>query len=602
MPEKRSIRIGNCSGAGGDGPDQLYRLATEGPIDAIFGDYLAEVNIAWRALEMQEDPELGYERGFLTHLNHKNAAEIIAEKNIKLVNDAGALNPYGLYKATKELLKSKGLSHVQVAWVEGDNVTAEVLKAQETGNTSRFPHLDIQGQDLIAITNRILSANAYIGCRGIVAALNAGAQIVICGRCCDASPVMGLASWWHGWTDTDFDQLAGSLIAGHLTECGPYTTGGNFCGFKSIPNLVNVGYPICEISEDGSCVITMHEGSNGAVTVDTVKAQLVYEIQGPLYLNPDAVAHLEDIQVIEDAPNRIFVTGVKGSAPPPTTKLAVCSFGGYQAEIATFIVGLDVKEKAELQRKQILDNLDRSKFSQVTIDTYGSVPEDPLSQKDATVYLRHFVQAPTKEAIQVFTEIFLFYGMQGYGGFHPHMDFRTLAPKPYVRYFPYRYEQSELKLRVHSDNKNPIAVSPVQITAPFGGQKSYEAANPAPLASFGPTKKAPLGSIVLARSGDKGGNANVGLWVRHDDEWPWLQSFLSTGSFKELLGNDYRPDYRVERFELPHLHAVHFVTYGILEEGVSSSSIIDGFAKSFGEFLRARKVDIPEQFLGRPWV
>lgn len=144
---------------------------------------------------MQEDPELGYERGFLTHLNHKNAAEIIAEKNIKLVNDAGALNPYGLYKATKELLKSKGLSHVQVAWVEGDNVTAEVLKAQETGNTSRFPHLDIQGQDLIAITNRILSANAYIGCRGIVAALNAGAQIVICGRCCDASPVMGLASW-----------------------------------------------------------------------------------------------------------------------------------------------------------------------------------------------------------------------------------------------------------------------------------------------------------------------------------------------------------------------------------------------------------------------
>ncbi|GAB1198384.1 hypothetical protein APSETT444_007703 [Aspergillus pseudonomiae] len=337
MTGRRAIRIGNCSGAGGDGPDQLYRLATEGPLDAVFADYLAEVNIAWRALEKEEHPELGYEKGFLAHLNYQNAAEVIAQKGIKIVHDGGALNPYGLYKATKELLESKGLGDVKVAWVDGDNVTADVQAAQEAGKAEKFPHLDIDGQDLSALENRIVSANAYIGAKGIVAALSAGAQIVICG--------------------------------------------GNFCGFKSIPNLVRVGYPIAEVYDDGSSVITIHPDSNGAVTVDTVKAQWVYEIQGPNYLNPDVVAHLEGTRIKEDAPNKVRVTGVKGSPPPPTTKLAVCSFGGYQAEMATHAVGLDIKEKVELQRKQILDYLDQSRFSTIAIDAYGSVPENPKSQK-----------------------------------------------------------------------------------------------------------------------------------------------------------------------------------------------------------------------------
>lgn len=223
---------------------------------------------------------------------------------------------------------------------------------------------------------------------------------------------------WHGWSLTDYDRLAGALIAGHVTECGPYTTGGNFCGFKAIPKLWEVGYPIAEVEHDGSCVVTMHEGSNGAVTVDTVKAQMVYEIQGPSYLNPDVVAHLEGARVQALATNRVKVSGIKGSPPPSTTKLSICTFGGYQAEISTYAVGLDVKEKAELQRKQVLGRLDQSHFSKIAIDTYGSVPEDPLSQKDASVQIRHFVQAPTKEAIGEFADAFFFCSMQGYGGFH----------------------------------------------------------------------------------------------------------------------------------------------------------------------------------------
>ncbi|KJK67237.1 Protein of unknown function DUF1446 [Aspergillus parasiticus SU-1] len=544
MTGMRAIRIGNCSGAGGDGPDQLYRFATEGVV-------LVPIRILTRTTptRKEENPELGYEKGFLAHLNYMDAAEIIAQKGIKIVHDGGALNPYGLYMATKELLESKGLGDVKVAWVDGDNVTAEVQAAQKAGTAELFPHLDIDGQDLSALENRVVSANAYIGAKGIVAALSAGAQIVICGRCCDASPVIGLASWWHRWSDIDDDRLAGSLIAGHLTECGPYTTGGKFCFLNSIG------------------------------------------LQNPrAILNPDVVAHRKDIRIEHDATNRARVTGVKGSPPPPTTKLAVCSFGGCQAEMSTFAVGLDIKEKVELQRKQILDSLDQSRFSNIAIDAYGSVPDDPMSQKETTVIMRHFVQAPTKEAIGQFTEAFIFCAIQGYGGFYPNMDLRALAPKPYIRYFPARYQQSALKWSLSRKLHYSRARHPTSLLIRLI------------LQSFGPTRRAPLGSIALARSGDKGDNANVGLWVRSEDEWDWLRSFLSTLSLKKLLGDDYRPEYRVERFELPHLHAVHFVTYGVLQEGVSSSSIIDRFSKSFGEFVRVRQVDIPVRFLDWPWV
>ncbi|KAE8424000.1 hypothetical protein BDV36DRAFT_290097 [Aspergillus pseudocaelatus] len=483
MTGRQAIRIGNCSGAAGDGPDQIYRLATE----------------------------------------------------------------------------------------------AEVEAAQKAGTAEQFPHLDIDGQGLSASENRVVSANA-----------------------------------WHGWSDMDYDGLAGGLIAGHLTECGPYTIGGNFWGFKSIPNAFRVGYLIVEVYDDGSSVITMHPGSNGAVSVDTVKAQLVYEIQGPNYLNPDVVAHPEDTRIDQDTTKRVRETSVKGGRPPPTTKLAVCGFGGYQAEMCTFAVGPDIKEKVELQRKQILDYLDQSLFSTIAIDAYGSVPEDPKSQKEAAVMIRHFVQAPTKEAIGHFTEAFMFCAMQDHGGFHPNIDLRTLVPKPYIQYFPARFQQSALKMKAHVEGQPPIEVEPVPKTALFAGQSFYETTDPANLQSFGPTRRALLcmidprlplvRSIVLARSGDKGGNVNARHWVRNEDEWDQLRTFFSTQCFKKLLGDDYQPEYGVERFELPHLHAVHFVTYGIIQEDVSRSSIIDGFTESFGEFVRARQVEIPVQFLERPWL
>ncbi|KAF9261415.1 DUF1446-domain-containing protein [Marasmius fiardii PR-910] len=600
---RRPIRIGNSSGYTGDGLSQMYHLVTDGPVDAIFADYLAELNIPWRALEMIDNPELGYEKPALIQLGWMTAAEEIVKKGIKVVHDGGALNPYGLYKATKELLTKKGLGDVKVAWVEGDNVK-EVVKASLASESEEnfLPHLDIQGLDLKLAVKDVLSANAYIGMQGIVAALNAGAQIVICGRCCDASPLMGLSAWWHGWSETDYDKLAGALVAGHITECGPYVTGGNFCGFKAVPNLDKIpGYPIAEVAADGTAVITKHEGTYGAVTVDTVTAQLVYEIQGPKYLNPDVVALLENIRIEQVGKDRVKVHGVKGMPPPPTTKLAVCSLAGYQSENDLYAVGLDIQEKIDLQRAQILGQVDRSRYTTISIEPHGVPKEDPETQNEATVTIRHFVQAPTKEAITDFWKTVSSIIMAGYAGLHSNLDSRSMMPKPYVEFFPALIPQNKIQLKVHIDD-HIIPVSSVSVTEPFTGQESYPPKVITDLDSLGPVTRAPLGKIVCARSGDKAGNANVGFWVRNDDEWPWLQSFLTVERFKKLLGKDYKPEYRIERFEMPHIRAVHFVTYGILQGGVASSSVIDQLAKSFGEFVRARYVDVPVRFLDRQAV
>jgi hypothetical protein len=600
MAHRRPIRIGNASGAIGDGIDQVYRLAKSGAVDAITADYLAEFNIAWKAIELQTQPQLGYEPNFLEQIAWENgdAARLIAQNKIKVVHDGGALNPKGLALKVDEYFKSLGLNEVKVAWVEGDDVTLR-LKNGEFGN--EVVHLDRAGVTLNPVKENILAANAYTGHAGIVRALQEGADIIICGRCTDASPVMGLAYWWHDWKDTDYDKLAGSLIAGHLIECGAYVTGGNYCGAPEIEKLHHVGYPIAEIAEDGTTLITKPEGSNGAVTVDTCKAQLLYEIQGPYYLNPDVIADTKDVKLEQVGSNRVKLSGVTGSMPPATTKLAICLLGGYQAEMSWYCAGLDVDYKFNLMKDQVLREINLSDFTTFSLEKYGSSRSDPQSQQECTVQFRAFAQAPTTAAMLQFRRAVFYSGMQGFCGLHLNMDWRTMEPKPYVRYFPALIAQSKIPLTVEfvgSGKQIQIAcLSEDSSTTRIPAQPSYESETPLPLGS--PTVRAPLGDLVFARSGDKGGNANVGFWVRDPSAYPWLKSFLTISKVIELLGNDWSDAYTVERCEFRNLWAVHFVVKGILQEGVSSSSILDGFAKSFGEFLRARHVDIPSEHLER---
>ncbi|KAI1267070.1 DUF1446-domain-containing protein [Xylariaceae sp. FL1019] len=595
---KRPIRIANCSGAIGDGLDQIYELAKSGVVDAITADYLAEFNIAWRAIELQSNPEGGFEPGFLDQLawHDGDAARLVAQNKIKIVHDGGALNPRALALATDKYFKSLGISGVRVAWVEGDNVMPGV----RDGTVGEIPHLDHAGVSLQKLdVDKLLSANAYTGQAGVVKALQEGADIVICGRCCDASTVMGLATWWHSWGPEQYDELAGSLMAGHLIECGPYVTGGNYCGADEIAGIHDMGFPIAEIASDGTTVITKVEGTNGAVTVDTCKGQLLYEIQGPVYLNPDVTAHIEGAQLEEIGKDRVKLTGIVGSAPPPTAKLAICLEGGWQCEMSGFAAGLNTEFKFNQLKTGLLGKLNQSDFSVISIEKYGSPLADPKSQKDCTVLFRIFAQTPKKKAIQKVRQAILFNGLQGYCGLHLNMDWRTMEPRMFVKYFPALISQSKLPLRVaFLDSEATIDVEPRSANlcaSEAPKQRSYETKASPP--KIGQTTKRPLGDLVFARSGDKGGNANVGFWVRDAAAYSWLQSFLTIQRVKDLLGNDWDEKYTVERCEFANLWAVHFVVKGILQEGVSSSSIIDGFAKSFGEFLRARHVDLPVEYV-----
>ncbi|KAH8807163.1 hypothetical protein F5884DRAFT_730780 [Xylogone sp. PMI_703] len=610
MPSKRNIRIGNVSGATGDHWSAMRRMVRDGNVDVITGDWLSEMNIAWNAITKKDNPALGYETGFLVQL--EECIDDIASRGLKVVTNAGALNTAALHQKVEDLCTQKGYEgKLVVASVMGDDLS-HILSKKDERKILGLGHLDHEemGLEEWELASEVHCAVAYLGAQGIVAALNAGADIVICGRVTDASPVIGAAAWWYGWTAESLDELAGALIAGHLIECGPYITGANFSGFKEfLPELVDLGFGIAEILPDGSCYITKADNANGVVNKFNVTAQLLYELQGAMYLNPDVVADISTIHIEPTSqPNRVFVHGAKGHPPPPTTKVMVAANGGYQAEVTFYINGLDIPEKAQMIKQQLDDMFKDSSFSKFSVELYGTPAVDPKSQQAGTVFLRIFAQARRKEDIsaQKFRNPIYALRMQSYPGYHMNLDFRTMDPKPFMEIFPTTIPITSIDHHINISNKTTVKIPPPTITVTYPTiRPSYETSNPVDLSSFGPTERAPLGSIVHARSGDKANNSNVGFFVRNEDEYPWLQSFLTVERIKWLFGEDWHrggadgEKRRVERCEFPNILAVHFRILDFLDGGIASSSRVDGLGKGIGEYLRSRVVDIPTKFLAR---
>ena len=507
---------------------------------------------------------------------------------------------------------------LKVAYISGDDVMSSINKYLEP--TYGLKHLDAENAnvELAKDTNsflkdpdrQIVSANAYLGSRGIQAALKADADIVICGRVADASPVIGLAAWWHNWDETNFNALAGALVAGHLIECSSYVTGCNFCDFDRYPmdKLINVGLPIAEIAQDGSCVITKHESLNGIVNVDTVKCQLIYELQGNMYLNSDVKADLTRIKITQEGPNRVHVTGTKGHPPPSTTKLAIFYVGGYQCEMTLNATGRNTQTKFAFMKRQIQHALEEAgtldQFDILDFQVYAKPEDDPASQQQGTSYMRMFAQAKSQAVVGSFVSGFLRNIMQHYSGMHWSTDMRTLMPKQYLAYYPAILPQSELKevailLNKTGEIEQEIDAGHVSVTEPLEKRANYDTPDLVDLSKFGPTVHVPADIVVLGRSGDKGGNVNLGLFVHEADEYEWLRTYFTRGRLQTLIGNDWRKEYFIERIELPQIYAVHFVVYGILGRGVSSSVILDSLGKGFADYIRSKYIDIPEKFVLR---
>ena len=561
-----AVRIGNCSGFYGDRLAAMREMLTGGDLDYLTGDYLAELTMLILARDRAKSPDRGYAKTFLIQLEECLGTAL--DRGVRIVANAGGLNPAGLAQAVRTLADRLGLS-VRVAHVEGDDL---LPRAVELGFGTP------------------LAANAYLGAWGIVDCLNSGADVVVTGRVTDASVIVGPAAAHHGWGRTDYDQLAGAIAAGHVIECGAQATGGNYSFFTEIADLTYPGFPLAEIHADGSSVITKHPGTGGAVTVDTVTAQLLYEITGARYANPDATLRVDTIELFSDGPDRVRISGVTGEAPPPTLKVSLNSVGGFRNEMTLVLTGLDIEAKAALVRKQLESTL-TVKPAEMQWTLARTDHADADTEEAASALLRCVVRDPDPANVgRQFSSAAVELALANYPGF------TSTAPpgdgQIYGVFRPAFVPVTEVAhVAVHADGRR-VEVAAASETLELADVPS--SALPEPL-SAGDTRRVPLGRIAGARSGDKGGSANVGLWVRRDDHWRWLAHTLTVDKLRELLPET--ADLPVTRHLLPQLRAVNFVIEGILGEGVAYQARFDPQAKGLGEWLRSRHVDIPEELL-----
>jgi hypothetical protein len=603
---RRPVRIANCSGFYGDRARAAREMVEGGPIDVLTGDYLAELTmlILWKA--RQKDPAAGYARTFLSQF--EQVIGTCLDRDIRIVVNAGGLNPAGLAARLREIAARLGLAP-KIAHVEGDDLLDRL--GELTGAGHALAHADT-GEPLAKAGVTPVTANAYLGGWGIAAALRAGADVVVCPRVTDASLVVGPAAAWHGWGPDDLDQLAGAVVAGHVIECGPQATGGNYSFPEELPDRRYPGFPIAEVAADGSSVITKHPGTGGLVSPGTVTAQLLYELAGPDYANPDVIARFDTMRLDAGGPDRVRISGTRGDRPPADVKVALNYLGGYRNTMTMVLTGLDIEDKAARAETMLFDLLGgQDRFAEADVRLIRSDRPDAPTNEQATAQLRITVADPDPAKVgRSFSNAAVELALASYAGFHTTTP--PTAESAYGVYWPTFVPADVVQHAVVLPDGSRRAIPPAGGTGPRPAEPSVAAAPPIPLEwpapaephgsaglvtapATGPARRAPLGLICGARSGDKGGNANVGLWVKDPQAYGWLRDYLDVPRFRELLPE--AAGLEVRRYELANLGAVNFVVVGLLGLGVAASTRPDPQAKGLGEYLRSRYVDIPVALL-----
>ncbi|MFW0152432.1 acyclic terpene utilization AtuA family protein [Mycobacterium sp. smrl_JER01] len=569
------VRIGNCSGFYGDRQSAMREMLTGGDLDFLTGDYLAELTMLILGRDRIKHPDRGYARTFLRQI--EDCMGLAKDHGVRIVANAGGLNPAGLATAVRALADKLGLD-VAVAHVEGDDLL------------DRAEQLELGSP---------LTANAYLGAWGIVDCLDSGADIVVTGRVTDASVIVGPAASHFNWRSTDYDRIAGAVAAGHVIECGTQATGGNYAFFvRDFPDLTALtrpGFPIAEIHADGSSVITKHPGTGGAVTVDTVTAQLLYEIGGARYANPDATLRVDHVQLTSDGRDRVRISGAKGEPPPPTLKVSLNSLGGFRNQVTFVLTGLDIDAKADLVRHQLESSLTVTP-AELEWTLARTDHPDADTEQTASALLTCVVRDRDPEQVgRRFSAAAVELALASYPGFTS-----TAPPGDGQVYgvFTAAHVPADkvAHTAVHADGRRsdvPAATETMALT------ELPQPALPA-CPEFGPVVRVPLGTVVGARSGDKGGSANVGVWVSPttalaDSQWSWLAHSLTVERLRELLPE--AAHLPITRHVLPNLRALNFVIEGLLGEGVAYQARFDPQAKGLGEWLRSRHVDVPVELL-----
>jgi len=586
--ENDFIKIANCSGFYGDKLSAAKELVDGGPIDVLTGDYLAELTMTiLYSQKLQRGEDKGYVGTFLKQI--KEIAKTCNEKNIKIVTNAGGLNPKSMASEIEKILIDQSIE-MKVAYIDGDDLLPKMDSLM--GEGEKFMNID-KNISLKDSGYSPLTSNIYLGAWGIKEALDHDADIVVCPRVTDAAVVIGPAAWKFNWKRNDYDALAGALAAGHIIECGCQATGGNYSFFKEVPSFDNVGYPIAEIFEDGSFNITKHPNTGGLVSKGTVTAQLLYEISSPAYINPDVISHFDTLKIEEIAKDKVHISGCRGSSPPKDHKVCINLAGGFRNGMEIILTGIDIEDKAKVFTDALFNSVGgQDQFEEVSIQLHRTDKENPITNEEAMASLVISVKSSNPDLVgRLFSAKIIELALANIPGF-----FAQSGPKssgPVIVYWPALIDSKHVKEKVHIDGKE-IEVLP---TTQLDFEEIYYQREPFNIEEIKMTDQLEIffGDLFGTRSGDKGGCANLGVWAKNKNTYSFLYNFLTVERIKELM-----PDlnkYKVERFELPNIYSLNFYIHDILQDGVSSNNRKDSQAKSLGEYLRAKKILVPKEIV-----
>ena len=586
--ENDFIKIANCSGFYGDKLSAAKELVDGGPIDVLTGDYLAELTMTiLYSQKLQRGEDKGYVGTFLKQI--KEIAKTCNEKNIKIVTNAGGLNPKSMASEIEKILIDQSIE-MKVAYIDGDDLLPKMDSLMDEGE--KFMNID-KNISLKDSGYSPLTSNIYLGAWGIKEALDHDADIVVCPRVTDAAVVIGPAAWKFNWKRNDYDALAGALAAGHIIECGCQATGGNYSFFKEVPSFDNVGYPIAEIFEDGSFNITKHPNTGGLVSKGTVTAQLLYEISSPAYINPDVISHFDTLKIEEIAKDKVHISGCRGSSPPKDHKVCINLAGGFRNGMEIILTGIDIEDKAKVFTDALFNSVGgQDQFEEVSIQLHRTDKENPITNEEAMASLVISVKSSNPDLVgRLFSAKIIELALANIPGF-----FAQSGPKssgPVIVYWPALIDSKHVKEKVHIDGKE-IEVLP---TSQLDFEEIYYQREPFKIEEINVTDQLEIffGDLFGTRSGDKGGCANLGVWAKNKNTYSFLYNFLTVERIKELM-----PDlnkYKVERFELPNIYSLNFYIHDILQDGVSSNNRKDSQAKSLGEYLRAKKILAPKEIV-----
>lgn len=593
MARKEKIRIGGASGFWGDSAVAAPQLVGKGDIDYLVFDYLAETTMAILAAMRNKDPKLGYATDFVD-IAMRSTLRDIASKGIRVVSNAGGTNPKACAAALEALARELGVQ-LTIAVVEGDDVTTLLPNLRASDQRDMFT-----GEPL---PDRILSANAYLGALPIAYALDAGADIVVTGRCVDSAVTLAPLIHEFGWAATDYDRLAAGSLAGHIIECGCQATGGLFTDWRRVEDWANIGYPVAECLADGSFAITKPPGTGGLIDRAAVAEQLLYEIGDPAaYILPDVVCDFRDVRIEQETVDRVTVSGAAGLPPTDSYKVSATYAEGYRSSGTLVIVGIDAVAKARRTGEAILARtraifraLDIADYTATNIEVIGGETlygPHGRAGKVREVMMRVTVNHPDRKALEIFGREIAPAGTSWSPGTTGPAGARPRA-SPLVKQLAFTLPKRNVPIRVTVGGKSdPVAV-PLD-----GGYEPSEAAESAPVhvhAAADDILSVPLIRLAYARSGDKGDVSNIGVIARRPDFLPILLDQLTPARVKAYFA--HLVEGNVERFLLPGIGAMNFLLHGALDGGGPASMRLDPLGKGMAQMLLDMEIEVPAVFV-----